>query len=75
MNFNEFFFFQNALSEARSVVSFVQGMNFSLTTTFNVCLLCDPLYLRQAIEAITEGGGSYSLGFIHQQDYPAGQGA
>jgi len=57
----------------RSIVSFVQAMNFSLTTTFNVCLLCDPLYLRQAIEA--EGGGSYSLGFIHQQDYPARQGA
>lgn len=61
------FLFQVALSETKAVISFAQRVNFGLMTTFNVCLLCDPIFIKSVIDAVTDTGGVYSSGFIHQK--------
>ena len=66
--------FQLALSETRSAVAFAQGINFTFMTTFNICLLFDPIYLGKVIEGVTDTGGLYSVGFIHQKGFPGPRG-
>ena len=62
------------LSETKDVISFAQRVNFGLMTTFNICLLFDPIFIKNVIDAVTESGGVYSSGFIHQKGYPNSRG-
>ena len=63
-----------ALSETKAVIFFVQRVNFGLMTTFNICLLCDPIFIKNVIDPVTESGEVYSSGFIHQKGYPNSRG-
>ena len=62
--------FQLVLSETKSGVAFAQSIKFSFMTTFNICLLFDPIYLGKGIEGVRDTGGFYSLGFIHKKGFP-----
>ena len=70
------FLLQVALSETKAVIaiSFAQRVNFGLMTTFNICLLCDAIFMKSVIDAVTNAGGVYSSGFIHQKGYPNSRG-
>ena len=63
-----------ALSETKAVISFAQRVNFGLMTTFNICFLFDPIFIKNVSDAVIDSGGVYTSGFIHQKGYPNSRG-
>ena len=49
-----------ALSETKAVISFAQRVNFGLMTTFNICFLFDPIFIKNVSDAVIDSGGVYT---------------
>lgn len=55
---------QRFLKQNQSLSS-CREVNFTFTTTYNICFLCHPLNLTKVAPGIMESSRIYSLGFIH----------